>query len=184
MNDSVPDRYRRLAARFTDLILAVPTDWWTEASPCEGWSAADVVEHVVTTELDFLGRQPFAPSTPIDVADPVAAWPAVRDLVQVALDDPDTANHAFDGYFGPTTFVATLADFYCADLVVHAWDIASAVGLEEYVAIDANEMTAIRAGLERVGATMRQPGLFGAALEVPADASEQTRFLAFLGRAV
>ena len=73
--------------------------------------------------------------------------------------DPDTANHAFDGYFGPTTFVATLADFYCADLVVHAWDIASAVGLEEYVAIDANEMTAIRAGLERVGATMRQPGL-------------------------
>ena len=184
MNDSVPDRYRRLATRFTDLIDVVPADRWDAASPCEGWSVADVVEHVVTTELDFFGRQPFgATAANVDIADPVAAWPGVRDLVQSALDDPVTARHAFDGYFGPTTFAATLADFYCADLVVHVWDIARAAGLDMFTAIDASEMVAIRAGFQQIEATMRQPGLFGAALDVPSDATEQTRFLAFLGRA-
>lgn len=171
------DRYRRLASRFTELIDAVPADRWSQPSPCDGWTAADVVEHVVSTQLEFLQRHEFAD------ADSAADWPVVRELMQTTLDDPTRAGLEFDGYFGPTSFAGTIDDFYSADLVVHAWDIAIATGAEAFAAIDPDEMARVRSGLAPMEEAMRQPGLFGAAVEVPADADEQTRFLAFIGRA-
>ena len=177
------DRYRRLAARFSDVVNAVPNGAWTATSPCDGWSARDVLHHVVTTELDFLGRMPFAPEEKIATDDPGVAWPIVRDLVQTALDAPATAQHVFDGYFGPTTFEALLDHFYNTDLVVHAWDLARATGQSEFEEIDAGEMVRIRSDFGADFAeTMRMPGIFGPALPVAAGASEQDRFLAWLGR--
>ena len=41
--------YDDAADRFTATVSA--TDDWTAASPCEGWSAADVVDHVVDGQL-------------------------------------------------------------------------------------------------------------------------------------
>ena len=91
---NVADRYRHLAARFTALLEAVPADRWDSPSPCEGWSAADVVDHVVSTEGDLLGRMPFAPETPPAGSDRVAVWREVRDLFQRALADPDRLGDA------------------------------------------------------------------------------------------
>jgi hypothetical protein len=70
----------------------------------------------------------------------------------------------------------------CANLVTHAWDLARATGLVEFEAIDPTEIETTYKCLAGLGDNMRQPGLFGPALEVPADANEQTRFLAFVGR--
>lgn len=177
------DRYRRLAQRLSDIAEIVPEHAWASPSPCEGWTALDVLHHVATTELDLLGRMPFSPVEHIATADARARWPVVRDLVQHALDTPDQAGHEYDGYFGPTTFEATIDHFYNTDLVVHAWDIARAAGLHSYEAIAADEMVRIRSDFgPQFTDLMRTPGIFGPEVAVGANASEQDRFLAWLGR--
>ena len=169
------------------MISAVPDDRWDALTPCEGWTALDVVQHVVSTEYEFLGRMGFSDSPKIEIADARAAWPSVRDAMQAALDRPDQANHAFDGYFGPTTFSDTAGSFYCADLTVHRWDIARAVGLTSFEEVPATEIDVIMTAFgpdSSLAAAMRQPGLFNDPVTVGDDADGTTKLMAWLGRTV
>jgi uncharacterized protein (TIGR03086 family) len=185
---SPSDRYRVLSTRFTELVQVVPVERWASPSPCTDWVAADVVEHVITTERDLLAGMPFAPTTdvtneatPINpTADRLGAWQQVNNNMQRALEKH--ASHAYDGYFGPTTFGETVDRFYNMDLVVHTWDVARAAGLPEFETIDPAEISRIRAAMDGLGDNLRQPGLFGPEIEVATDADAQTKFLAFLGR--
>ncbi len=180
-----PDRYRRLAARFTNIADAVPAALWTRPSPCADWTALDVVSHVATTQLDLLGRMAFSPDGlvgSVDMSDPLATWRTVQDLVQTALDSPAQARCSYNGYFGPTTFAETISSFYNADLVVHGWDVAQATGLTEHTAIEPAEMVRIRSDFEAYTEMIRMPGIFGPEHEVGPDATEQDRFLAWAGR--
>jgi uncharacterized protein (TIGR03086 family) len=179
---AISDRYRRLSQRFTDLIAEVPADQWAAPSPCDGWSARDVLDHVVTTEASFLGGMPFAPDPADDLTDLHVGWAAVRARIQAALDTPAQADHAYDGYFGPTTFAATADRFYSFDLVAHCWDIAKATGMHAYEVIDSAEIEKCRADFAELEESMRQPGLLGPVLDVPADATAQSAFIAWLGR--
>ena len=180
--DAPADRYRRLAARFTSVVAAVPADAWSSMSPCDGWTAADVVDHVVSTQADMLGRMPFGSPVTDAPADRMGAWTSVRDRMQSALDDPDRAGHSYDGYFGPTTFAQTVDTFYSFDLVVHVWDLARATGLRDFEAIDRAEIARIVPEMEALGPNLRQPGLVGPPIDLGTEADEQTVFLAFLGR--
>jgi uncharacterized protein (TIGR03086 family) len=182
MSSSPSDRFRRVSSRFSTVVSAVPQTKWASPSPCSDWTAADIVKHIVETETDLLNRMPFAPAVTQDPLNPIEAWPIVRDWIQSSLDTPSHANHAYDGFFGPTTFAKTVDQFYALDLVVHAWDLARAAGLAEFESIDPAEIETIYTDLSGLGDNMRQPGLFGPAIEVSNDASEQSRFLAFIGR--
>lgn len=74
------DRYRLVSSQFDQLLADVPADRWDAPSPCEGWTARQVVQHVVDTEADLLDRMGFdAP----DVAgvEPVEAWHRVHRAV-------------------------------------------------------------------------------------------------------
>src|SRR5699024_257252 len=51
--------WRRSAAPFTAEVEAVAD--WDAPSPCEGWSARDVLAHVIDTEQEFLTRVGLAP---------------------------------------------------------------------------------------------------------------------------
>ncbi|MBY6301369.1 maleylpyruvate isomerase N-terminal domain-containing protein [Streptomyces clavuligerus] len=44
----MPELYGRIAERFGELIINCPQGGWKAASPCPGWTAGDVVAHVVT----------------------------------------------------------------------------------------------------------------------------------------
>jgi uncharacterized protein (TIGR03083 family) len=46
MSDAA-DRYARLADGFLDRIRATPDDRWDAPGPCGGWTARDVVAHVI-----------------------------------------------------------------------------------------------------------------------------------------
>ena len=41
-------------------VVVVPDGRWTNPSPCEGWSARDVVRHLVDVHGHFLGNVPQA----------------------------------------------------------------------------------------------------------------------------
>ena len=178
---SPAERFDLVSTRFDHLVRAVPADRWEAPSPCAGWTARDVLRHVVETERDLLDRMGFAPPA-VDDADTIDAWSAVRSAMADALHDPARADHAYEGYFGPTTFAATVDDFYSFDLVVHRWDVAHAVGLAGHERIDDDELARLRAGAEGFGDAMRMPGIFGPEVPAPVDASAQERFLAWIGR--
>ena len=57
----ISDRYRRLSDAFAKKIAAVPGERWDSQTPCEEWTARDLVGHVVNTQgmfLGFIGKEP------------------------------------------------------------------------------------------------------------------------------
>ena len=101
----IADRYGRLADEFATAVAAVPDDRWSSPSPCEGWTARDVVEHVCDTQALFLGfvDEP-AGEGPSVADDPAGAWRAAAAPVRAVLADPQRASATFDGLFGETSF--------------------------------------------------------------------------------
>jgi uncharacterized protein (TIGR03086 family) len=177
----ISDRYQRLSTEFAETIAAVPADRWADPSPCEGWSARDVVRHVIDTHNmfeGFVGRKLAAGPSVDD--DPGAAWDAARSQVLAELTDPEKAGEGFEGFFGPQTFERAVDQFLSGDLVVHRWDLAKATGGD--LTIPADEMERGWAQFREFGPALRSPNVFGPEVEVSAEADEQTRFLAFTGR--
>jgi len=176
MTENTADRYRRLAAELNSTIDALSGDDLVRPTPCDGWTVADVIDHVVSTELDFLTERG------VDTADTARDFPSVAAAMQSALDDPVLATASYDGWFGPTTLAETVDNFYCLDLVLHRWDIAAAVPLADHMIIDEREAERCQLLLAPMGDNVRMPGIFGPALDVADDASVQQRFLGWTGR--
>jgi uncharacterized protein (TIGR03086 family) len=177
-----PDRFRRLAATLDRRVSAVPTDRWDDPSPCAGWTAREVLAHLIETERDFVTKQGGLqlPDGPDVASDPVGAWRHNRDAIQAVLDDPAQGGKEYEGMFGRTTLAESLATFYAFDLVVHGWDIAHATGTDERIPDE--DLALVNAFAAQLGDNLRRPGVCGPAVEPPAGADEQTRLLAHLGR--
>jgi uncharacterized protein (TIGR03086 family) len=179
--ESIADRYRRLAAAFGDTVAEVPPDGWATPTPCEGWTALDLVRHVVDSQNLFFGLVGKPPVVAPSVDDdPLAAWRTTSGAVLADLEDPVASSIEFDGFFGRTRFDAAVDRFLSLDLVVHRWDLAHALGLDDTIA--PGDIATLTAAAEQFGEAMRSPGAFGPALEAPEGADEQTRLLALLGR--
>lgn len=175
----ISDRYHRLAREFSDRVNAVTAEAWQAPSPCEGWTARDVLEHVVQTQHNIAGYidQPLTDSRPDD---PVEDWAIAARGMHALLEDPATAGHEFTGMAGPTTLERTVDVFACFDLIIHRWDIARATGGDEH--IDIEDVRRVQQQADQLADSLRVPGGFAAAVEPPHAAGEQARLLAFLGR--
>jgi uncharacterized protein (TIGR03086 family) len=110
--------------------------------------------------------------------DPVATWRAARTATVAALTEEA---------LGRTTSIIGIGDVPLAavvtllitDHVAHTWDIGHALGMD--VRLDP-ALVPVAFDWARTNA-VRRPGFFGPELPPPADADEQARMLAFLGRA-
>jgi uncharacterized protein (TIGR03086 family) len=179
----IADRYRRLSGEFADKVSLVSPERWSSPSPCEGWTARDVVVHVVESHGIFFGLvdRPFERTVSLD-DDPAGALRQAIAQTQAELDDPARASAMFEGFFGPMSFEGAIDRFVCFDLVVHGWDIARATGLDESIA--PAEVDKLRATAEAFGDALHQPGVCGPSVDVAPDADDQTKLLALLGRRV
>lgn len=179
MNETVT-KYAAADRSLTAVLDAVPAGAWTAPSPCEGWSAADVVGHLVETQRDFLARHgvDLGPAPSVS-DDPAGAWRDHSKRVQEALAD-DLVTMPFDGHFGPTTVGATLEQFYVWDMVVHRWDVARTAGLD--AGLTDAELDRMESGADSFGPALYMEGVCAPAVEPPADADRATRVLARLGR--
>ncbi|MFC7331029.1 TIGR03086 family metal-binding protein [Marinactinospora rubrisoli] len=178
---TVAERYARYAREFAATVAAVPADRWEAASPCEGWTARDVVRHVVETQGMFLGLvgRELGDIPSVD-ADPAAAWRAAADVVLADLRDPERASAEFEGRLGRMTFEESVERFLCFDLVVHRWDLARAAGLDER--LPPEDVRWVRGLTAGFGDALRGERICGPELTPPEGADEQTALLAFLGR--
>ncbi|HUG83208.1 MAG TPA: TIGR03086 family metal-binding protein [Euzebya sp.] len=173
--------YRALADRFAHVAAALDPADWDRPSPCEGWTARDVLAHVMTTQHEFLIGTGTPLDGPTDVdPDPAGAWAAHVDAVASALADPTVSDASYEGMFGPSTVGATLLRFYGFDMIVHRWDVATAAGLD--APFSAAEMDHIEEDVAAFGPHLYGEGICGPPVEVAADASRQDRLLGALGR--
>ncbi len=178
----ISERYRDLATEFTRRLEAVPSDSWSSPSPCAGWTARDVVRHVIDTHGKMPGWAGLSLGLKVSVDDDLlGAWAEVRDSMQALLDDPERAGVEYDGFFGRTTLEQTIDRFLCFDLLVHGWDVARATGQDE--TLPADEVHRVYEDTLGFGDNLRLKGVCGPAVSVPEDASEQDRLLGLLGRA-
>jgi uncharacterized protein (TIGR03086 family) len=165
----------------TERIAAVPDHAWDNPSPCVGWTARDLVGHLIDVHRRFeglVGREVV--DHPDVTADPLGAWTAVRDQMQADLDDPATRDQGYDGLLGRSTFGASVNGFVCFDLVVHGWDLARATGQDE--TIDPDEVARIQAMVDRMQSTMIENGVIAQPVDPGPGASPQQRLLGALGR--
>jgi uncharacterized protein (TIGR03086 family) len=176
------EHYKKVATDFDRRVIAVPPTAWENPAPCDGWVARDVVRHLVEWVPGFFSS--FAAldlgAMPSVDEDPVAAWRALDRALRAALDDSDVAFREFDMHGTPYTVEHAVDQFVSGDLVVHAWDLARATGLDE--ALDPEEVHAMLVGMEPMDEMLRQSGHYGPKVTVPDDADEQTRLIAFTGR--
>ncbi len=179
---SFPDtraRFAELAERWAGLADALPGPAWSAPSPCAGWTALDVQEHVIDTQRSFLADR----GVPVAVADdafPAGSWRAHAAAVTVALAPEGVAEQDFDGFFGPTTVGETLATFYGFDMIVHRWDVAHAAGLREtWTEV---EMDHVEASMDGFGEHMYADGICRPAVELSEPVSRQEQLLARSGR--
>lgn len=180
------DIYRRVVAHFGELVGTVGPDQWTAGTPDEGWTVADLVEHVV--DRDRMLASTVGGPTPdeLDVvpapAQLPAAWAERVDWWERRLSDPTAAARRWQTPFGAMTFAEAAAAFTVAEVTVHSWDLARAIGADE--TLDPEAVAAAAAQLQSTENTLRRPGVMAPALDVPDDADPQVRLLAFTGRKV
>jgi len=175
--------YTRALYGFDAVIQRVPADRWDADSPCDGWSARDVVVHAcgVMQAVEAMARSGtnVTPATPDPVDDVIALWNTSRDDLLEALDHPDVLNRVGDYWFGEGTIDDILA-FSVWDQLGHSWDVARAVGLDAHASDDVAEASI--AVISANADMLRQMGLMGDPVDVPADAPAMMRFLGLTGR--
>ena len=179
--NAAAEEHRRVAATFTDRVRGT-TDWEAVA-PVEGWTARDVVRHLVEWFPAFLesGAGVVLARGPSVDDDPVAAWQVHSDAVQALLDDPETPTKVMSNpHIGDLPLDVAVDQFYTADVFMHTWDLARATGQDE--ALDPQKCSDLLAGMEQYEEAMRSSGQYGPKVDVPPDSDVQTRMLAFIGR--
>ncbi|MGW5521099.1 maleylpyruvate isomerase family mycothiol-dependent enzyme [Gordonia sp. NPDC003950] len=172
-------RHRFIADGFTNVVVAVLD--WDAPTPVAEWTARDVVAHLVEWFPGFLaGGGITLPPTPHPADRPVAAWRAHAAAVQDLLDGPSarqTFSHPMVGRFPLADAIDT---FYTADVFMHTWDLATAVGITPD--LDARFAEHLLDGMVGMEDILRSSGQYGPAVPVDPDADPVTRLVGFIGR--
>jgi uncharacterized protein (TIGR03086 family) len=178
---------------FTDRVHAVGEDQWRAPTPATEWSVADLVGHLVDEHrwaAPLLHGQDLATAgkivqgtrtLPVDGgigANLAEEW----DEAAVGSADAFGADGALDRTVdlsrGPTPVREYITEMIF-DLVVHAWDLGSAIGYDEKLPaelVEAASAVAQDFDFSQFG------GMFAAPVDVPDDASTLDKLIARTGR--
>ena len=150
---------------------------WEANSPCEGWTAGDVADHIID---NYVGVA-LALGTAVTRTEHRAQdWLTVRDTVLAGAARDGALDIVAAGPGGPMPLGRLLAVFVLVDTLLHTWDIAHAVGIDESL-----DEELCRRCYERflpADETIRGPATFGAKLDYAEDDRIQVKTLRFFGR--
>ncbi|MER7542124.1 TIGR03086 family metal-binding protein [Actinomadura sp.] len=180
------------ARRMAALLANVPDYRLTAPTPCADTSLGALIDHVNGLALAFTwaAEKDFPEGgSPPPSADAAGLPPDWRARIPERLDALAAAWRSPDAWQGMTKAGGIdlpgreAGHVALNELVVHGWDIARAAG-QSYAAGDDE----IEACLAFVAPAVEQsngegvPGLFGPAVDVPADAPALDRLIAMTGR--
>jgi len=181
VSDRPAERHREIGRVFLDRVRG--TRSWDAPSPVAGWTARDVVRHLVEWLPSFLagGSSVRLPAVPSVDNDPIGAWQAHADAVQALLDDPATAELTLSNqHIGQLPVDRAIDQFYTSDVFMHTWDLARATSQDDR--LDPEFCVVLLAGMQPLEDIMRSSGQYGPRVPVTDDADAQTKLLAFIGR--
>ena len=162
------------ADSFEAKLAAVSEDQWDAPTKCGDWTVRDLVEHALFWQCN-LASVVGAQVTPED------GWETIKAAITRALEDPTALDGTLES--GPMTGMPKhqAMGLATADVLVHGWDLARAIGVDDTLPEAA--VQAVHMGLAQAPPEMiRNPQLFGPAIEVPADASAHDQLIGFVGR--
>ncbi|MFJ8045704.1 TIGR03086 family metal-binding protein [Kitasatospora sp. NPDC096147] len=173
--------------RFGALVRAVPDDAWQAPTPCADWTVRQLVNHLTAEQLwvpDLLAGATVAEvgdrfDGDVLGADPAGAWTAAEAAARAAFAAPGALRRTVHLSYG-----ARHADGYAremtVDAIVHAWDLAEAIGADS--TLDPAATAFGLAELTPQQDALAASGLFDRPVPVPADADPGTRLIALTGR--
>jgi uncharacterized protein (TIGR03086 family) len=161
--------YRRACDGFADAVHAVG-DRWDAPSPAQEGDAGQVFEHVMSSLEDLL-LQPLdvVPNVRGGRDDREKRWVAATDALFPVLEQPGALDKR-----------RLLVGILTIDVMVHAWDLSRAVGIDLIL-----DPELCRTGYERALANrtlLEESGVIDASVSVPEDAPIQDRLLVLFGR--
>jgi len=182
-----PAMFRRAVAEFDGRVRQIGAHQWQAPTPDEDWSVRDLVNHVVGEDL--WAPLLLAGSTIAEVGDrfdgdvlgaePSAAWTAASAAAEQAVDADgamDRIVHLSFGDFPGREYTLQLF----ADHLIHAWDLARAIGADEH--LDEELVVSCATWFEPMEEAYRSAGAIGARPPVSGHADPQTLLLACFGR--
>jgi uncharacterized protein (TIGR03086 family) len=177
----------RAAEHMTRLVHQISEHRWDAPTPCSEWDVRALLNHLVWEHRWALPL--MEGKTVADVGDSLDGDMLGNDP-KGAWDDAIAASLAKFGEPGAMertvhlSFADVPGEEYAfqmtVDLVVHGWDLARGIGADERIADDL--VTLVYERSKPSAAAIRGSGVFGSEQDVPFDADEQTRMLAFFGR--
>jgi uncharacterized protein (TIGR03086 family) len=183
-DQSPADEDREIAGRFTQLIQAVPDEQtWARPAPVDGWTARDVVGHLVGW---FPGLLQAGAGITLAVGvhvddDPFGAWRTFSDGVQAVLDDPASEAQVFSHpQIGTLPLGTAVSRYSTADVFLHTWDLARAT--DQDATLDPQRCAVLLEGMQPIDDVLRASGQYGPRVPVPDDADPQTQLLGVIGR--
>jgi len=150
---------------------------WHVPTPCTGWDAQELVEHVIGFH-EFLLLRPLGVRAHRPRVGPLERWLATEGAIRSLLDESGALDADVPYFDGETRRPIDMLDALADDTLVHTWDLARAAGLPNRLDPDACAFALTRA--QRHGRP--EHDLFGPSVEIPEDAPMQDRLLGRLGR--
>ncbi len=170
--DNIGDIWGFAADKWDEVVAQVDDDDWAKATPCDGWTVRELVDH--TMHWQGQGGGVFGADVGHD-----ADWATLRPALAAALADPANLEGNVEALGG--TPKPAVAGLIIADLLVHSWDLARSIDADAILPEAAVESTLM--GLQQLPEEMlRNDSMFGPAVEVADDASSQDKLIAFVGR--
>lgn len=172
---------------FDARIRAVRAGQWSAPTPCADWNVRQLVNHVVVEDLwvpSLLSGKTIAEVGDAFDGDqlgddPVATWATAATAGRAAVAEPDVEARVVHLSYGDERAAEYLMQMF-ADHLIHAWDLATAVGADTTLPADLVEACeSWFAGREEA---YRAAGAIGERVPVPAGTDRQTRLLAAFGR--
>jgi uncharacterized protein (TIGR03086 family) len=159
------------------------------STPCEAWTTADLLNHVVGGAEMFAGALQGGPLHDIsgrcpDVIglDPAGAFGRAGEAFGAATQAPGAMERILPLPFGTMTG-ETFLRFAAFDLLVHAWDLASTLDTDVEVP-DGLVVQIIGFAHQVIGGPLRDGVNFGPEVQPPPGATPMEQLVAFTGRKV
>lgn len=184
---NLPEAFRRSTDEFDTRVQKVREDQWELPTPCSEWNVRELVNHLVNEDL--WAKPLFDGKTIEEVGDaldgdllgedPKKAWTDARAEAVAAvsaLDAMEKIVHVSFGDIPGSDYTMQLL----ADHVIHAWDLARAIGADER--LDPQLVQMCHDVLAPQEEMLRGSGVYGDKVDVPDGADVQTKLLAITGR--
>jgi uncharacterized protein (TIGR03086 family) len=188
MRTTDTQQLHRLATdSFGARVAAVRDDQWRRSTPCAGWDVRTLVNHLV---YENLWTPPMLDGRTIAEVgdrfegdllgdDPKAAWEDSARQALAAVAAPGALDRTTHLSFGDTPAREYVLQLF-ADLLIHGWDLARAIGVDER--LDPELVDACASWFADREHGYRAAGAVGPRPDVPDGADPQTRLLAMFGR--